>query len=85
MAAARKFTPLQVPEAFEDWSARIVHPEWRELRWVKLTFEEGKWVEHPAIRLDPLAAQTAPSRSVRRPAPSIEGFMLCQPNGLRGS
>lgn len=68
-----KFKPLDVPESFEDWSARIVHPERRDLRWVKLTFEKDKWVEYPAIRLDPLAPPSDPSRSVRRPAPSTEG------------
>jgi hypothetical protein len=66
-----KFKPLDVPESFEDWSARIIHPERRDLRWVKLTFENDKWVEHPPIRLDPLAPPTAPSRAVRRPAPPI--------------
>ena len=66
-----KFTPLEVPESFEDWSARIVHPERRDLRWVKLTFENGKWVEHPAVRLDPPASATEPSRNVRRPTPSV--------------
>lgn len=67
----KAFAPLNVHESFEDWSARIVHPERRDLRWVKLTFENDKWVEHPPIRLDPLAPPTAPSRDVRRPAPTI--------------
>jgi len=67
-----KFTPLEVPESFEEWSARIVDPERRDLRWVKLTFENDKWVEHPPMRLDPRASPSAPSRSVRRTAPPIE-------------
>jgi hypothetical protein len=65
--APGKFKHLEVSESFEDWSARIVHPERRDLRWVKLTFENDKWVEHPPIRLDPLAPPAEPSRSNRRP------------------
>ncbi len=63
--------PVEVTESFEDWSARIIHPERRDLRWVKLTFENGKWMERPPIRLDPLAPPSAPSRSVRRPEPAV--------------
>ena len=67
-----KFTPLDVPESFEDWSARIVNPEKRDLRWVPLTFENNKWVEHPPIHLDPLAPSSVQARHVRRPvAPSV--------------
>lgn len=66
-----KFTPLDVPESFEDWSSRIVHPERRDLRWEKLTFENDKWVEHPAIHLDPLGRSSVPARDIRRPSPSI--------------
>jgi hypothetical protein len=76
-----EYEQLEVAESFEDWSDRIVHPERRDLRWVKLTFENGKWVEHSPIRLDPLAPPSAPSREVRRPAPptaSVEHSKLSQ-------
>jgi hypothetical protein len=66
-----KFKPLEVSESFEEWSARIVHPERRDLSWVELTLVDGEWIPHPPKRLDPLAAPSSPSRTIKRPA--VEG------------
>ena len=66
-----KFKPLEVSESFEEWSARIVHPERRDLSWVELTLVDGEWIPHPPKRLDPLAAPISPSRAIKRP--TVEG------------
>lgn len=66
-----EFKPLEVSESFEEWSARIVHPERRDLSWVELTLVDGEWIPHPPKRLDPLAAPISPSRTIKRPA--VEG------------
>ncbi|MEO5915688.1 MAG: hypothetical protein ABIS50_15750 [Luteolibacter sp.] len=56
-------SPLwELPESFEEWSKRIVHPELRNLNFVELTWDGKKVIEHPAKSLDPKARPDRESR-----------------------